>query len=92
MSLRQLEYFVATASHRTITAAARKLGVSQSTLSQQLSELERIVGARLLVRHSGGVTLTEAGRVLAGRAQRVLTEVGHAVLATRAAAHRDPRS
>lgn len=85
VSLRQLEYFVATASNRTITAAAEKLGISQSTLSQQLGELERIVGTRLLVRHSGGVVLTEPGRVLADRAQRVLAEAARAVWATRAA-------
>jgi DNA-binding transcriptional LysR family regulator len=64
-TLRQLEYFLATAEHGTVAAASRSLHVSESALSSALSALEHALGARLLVRRQAkGTTLSAAGRAL----------------------------
>ncbi len=61
MELRQLRYFVATAKTLSFSAAARKLFITQSTLSQQIQALEDELGTRLFTRSSHRVALTEAG-------------------------------
>ena len=67
----------------SLSAAARRLYVSQSALSQTVKSLERQLGVQLLVRSSTGVTTTEAGSVLLREAraliaqhERVLVAVG----------------
>ncbi len=65
MTLRQMEYFVAVAERGSISAAAAELPISESAVSMAISELERIVGVRLLHRvKARGVTLTAAGTAL----------------------------
>ena len=59
----------------SISAAARALGWTQPAVSQHLARLERDAGAPLLLRGPGGVTLTESGRVLLGRADAVAAEL-----------------
>ena len=60
MTLRQMEYFVAVAERGSIAAAAAELPISESAVSVAISELENIVGVRLLHRPSGiVVTATE---------------------------------
>jgi LysR family glycine cleavage system transcriptional activator len=48
----------------SITAAARRLGVTQGAVSQRVLRLEARLGAPLFVRHKGGITLTETGAAL----------------------------
>ena len=72
MNLKQLEYFVAIAEEGQITAAARRLHISQPPLSYELAQLERELGTQLVRRGPRGVTLTEAGRLLHERAARIL--------------------
>lgn len=72
VNLRQLEYFVAIAEEGQITAAARRLRISQPPLSHELAQLERELGTQLVRRGPRGVTLTEAGRLLRERATRIL--------------------
>ena len=72
LNLKQLEYFVAIAEEGQITAAARRLHISQPPLSYELRELERELGTQLVRRGPRGVTLTEAGRLLHERARRIL--------------------
>ena len=72
MNLKQLEYFVAIAEEGQITAAARRLHISQPPLSYELAQLERKLGTQLVRRGPRGVTLTEAGRLLHERAARIL--------------------
>lgn len=55
-----------------MSAAARRLHVSQPTLSQTIQTLEREVGVKLLVRSSRGVRPTEAGMTLLGEARAIL--------------------
>ncbi|MCM1093586.1 MAG: LysR substrate-binding domain-containing protein [Bacteroides sp.] len=64
MEIRQLKYFVKVAETLNFSEAARQLCVTQSTLSQQVKQLEYELGAQLLYRTSRNVTLTEAGREL----------------------------
>jgi DNA-binding transcriptional LysR family regulator len=62
-TLKQLQYFVAVADHGSISAAAAAGHISQAAMSQSLTDLERIVGAQLMVRHrSRGVALTGVGQ------------------------------
>ena len=75
MELHQLRSFVAAARQGSVSGAARVRGVSQPSLSQQIQRLEEAVGARLFDRVARGVVLTDAGRALLPRAERILAEV-----------------
>lgn len=55
---------------KTVGAAARQLGISSSTLYRRIAALEAATGTRCLVRGTGPTELTEAGKILAGAAQR----------------------
>lgn len=74
MELRQLRYFVKVAETLNFSEAAKLLCVTQSTLSQQVKQLETELGAPLLVRSSHSVGLTEQGRELLPYARRTLDE------------------
>src|ERR1700742_1663230 len=78
MELRQLEYFVAVARHRSFTRAAEEIYVTQPALSQQIRRLEAELGLTLLSRTSQGVELTPAGADLFERAESILGEVAQA--------------
>lgn len=75
VQLQQLRYFVAVADERHFTRAAADLGVAQPTLSKQIHSLERDIGAPLLDRTRGAVTLTPAGAALLPIARRILADV-----------------
>ncbi|MFC3451493.1 LysR family transcriptional regulator [Amycolatopsis speibonae] len=70
--LRQLRYFVAVAEDASFTKAARRLHIAQQSLSQQITVLERVLGARLLRRGSRGTRLTEIGSLFLPEARAVL--------------------
>lgn len=72
MRLRQLEYFVAVAEEHHFGRAAERLRVAQPGVSQQIKILERSLGAKLFIRGSDGVQLTEAGGALLDHARLVL--------------------
>ena len=72
MELRHLRYFVTVVQERQFVRAAAELHVAQSALSQQIRDLERELGAELLVRDRRGVTTTPAGEVLLGHARALL--------------------
>lgn len=72
MELKRLKYFVTVADEGSITAAAKKLYMSQPPLSAQIKLLEQEVGAPLFTRGPRRVQLTDAGRVLYERARSML--------------------
>lgn len=76
MTLRELQYLVALAEHRSFRRAAEACLVSQPTLSTQIAKLEDELGVRLLERGRRKVMLTPAGRDAVERAQRILRDVG----------------
>lgn len=59
--LHQLRAFVDVARQGSIRAASRVSGLSQPALTKAIQELERVVGAKLFVRHQQGVVLTDIG-------------------------------
>lgn len=75
----EMAAFAAIARQGSFTKAAIELGVSRSTLSQNLRALEERLGVRLLNRTTRSVTLTEAGRRFVERVQAALGELTAAV-------------
>ena len=72
-SLRQLRYFVVTAETLSFTAAAKRLHISQPSISTALADLESSFGVQLFIRHhASGLSLTQAGRDLLGQARNLL--------------------
>ena len=84
--LRQLRQFLAVADARSFTRAAAKLGMAQPPLSQAIRKLEEDLGARLFVRTSRTVELTEAGRILSRQAEPLIAQHQRAIRAARQAA------
>ncbi|SFT47073.1 DNA-binding transcriptional regulator, LysR family [Selenomonas sp. GACV-9] len=72
MDLKQLKYFLTVVDERQITAAAKKLHMAQPPLSQQMKMLESELGTELFKRGPHHIELTDAGRLLARRAQQLL--------------------
>ena len=72
LSLDQLRTFLTIAESKSFTRAADRLYRTQPALSMQIKALEKQLGTELLIRSGRETTLTEAGRVLASYAQRIL--------------------
>jgi LysR family hca operon transcriptional activator len=86
VEIRHLRYFVAVAEELSFTRAAARLRTAQPSLSQQIRQLEKSVGVKLLDRSRHHVGLTSAGRVFLQQAKDILARVEHARrLANRAA-------
>jgi DNA-binding transcriptional LysR family regulator len=90
LDLRRLRFLRELEERGTLAAVATALGYSPSTVSQQLSILEKEVGARLFDKAGRGVRLTDAGHLLAQHA-RVLLSAAEAAEADLAALSGDIR-
>jgi DNA-binding transcriptional LysR family regulator len=66
-----VRYFLAVARHGSTLAAAKALGLSQSTVSRRLAALERRIGRELFKRHSSGYRLSEFGTEMLPHAQQI---------------------
>ncbi|PZH03713.1 LysR family transcriptional regulator [Streptomyces sp. NTH33] len=75
LNLERLRTLDALARHGSVSGAAEGLHVTTSAVSQQMAKLEREVGQQLLARNGRGVRLTDAGRLLAEHAARILSQV-----------------
>jgi len=71
VDLKLVRAFIAVADASSVTKAAARLHISQPPLSRQIHHLEEELGLTLFVRHSHGVTLTEAGARLLEQARAV---------------------
>jgi DNA-binding transcriptional LysR family regulator len=82
LEIRHLVAMEAVARRRSFSGAAEELGYTQSAVSQQIADLERIAGTRVFDRFAGPrpVEITEAGRVLLVHANAVLARMGAAVV------------
>ena len=69
----QIAAFTHAARERSFTRAAERLGVTQSSVTQHVAKLERIMGTRLLVRRRDGLELTRAGHELFAVSDRLRT-------------------
>ena len=78
-TIRQLEYLVALDAHGHIGRAAAACFVSQPTLSAQIRELEKHLGAAVTERVGRGIVVTAAGRELAARARVILRDTDELV-------------
>lgn len=72
MTLTQLEIFSLVAELRGFTAAAMRLGISQSAVSHAIKSLEQELGVELLRRHQSAVELSDIGQQLLLRARAML--------------------
>ena len=73
--------FVAVCETESLTAAAKRLGISLSVLSRQISSLETRLGTQLLYRTTRSINLTDAGSRYLERARRILGDLEEAELA-----------
>jgi DNA-binding transcriptional LysR family regulator len=79
IDLRHFRSFVAVAEEGKIGRAANRLFITQPALSRQMQQLEREIGATLLVRVPHGVELTDAGRELLDKARVAIEAAEHAL-------------
>jgi DNA-binding transcriptional LysR family regulator len=78
LDVRRLQVLSAVVETGSVTAAAARLGYTVSSVSQQVSQLEREVGLELLEKVGRGIKPTQAGTVLAEHADTILACVGDA--------------
>ena len=71
-TLRQLKVFVVTAEHKKMSMAANQLFISQSSISQIISELEKEYDVVLFERKARELKITEAGKLLLERAKKIV--------------------
>jgi LysR family transcriptional activator of nhaA len=79
LNYHHLRHFWMIARHRSVTRAAERLGTSQSTLSEQLTELEGWLGQPLFERRGRQLHLTDAGRIALDYAETIFT-TGHELI------------
>jgi LysR family cyn operon transcriptional activator len=75
MELRHIKYLLAVADHHNFTRAAEALHVSQPTLSQQIKQLEHMLGVELFDRSGRTVRLTDAGSAYIHHARLALRDL-----------------
>jgi molybdate transport repressor ModE-like protein len=67
----RIRIFLAVVDCGSFTAAAARLRITQPAVSQNIAELERILGVQLMERARGEITLTENGRRFEGYARQI---------------------
>ncbi|HEY0917638.1 LysR family transcriptional regulator [Devosia sp.] len=75
LTLHQLRVVWAIAHAETVSRAAKQLGLSQPSLSQQVAKLEASIGQKVFDRGAGRMTPTEIGSFIVERAEQVMREV-----------------
>lgn len=75
MDTNHLRYFLAILENGSMSATAKKLGISQPALSASLQSLERLLGTTLMIRDRSGLILTRTGEELQRCAQEVMSKL-----------------
>jgi DNA-binding transcriptional LysR family regulator len=88
--LQRMAIFARVVEEKSFSAAARRLRLSKSVVSKQVTQLERSIGARLLNRTTRALSLTEAGAVFYEHCSRIVEEMEEAKLAV-SRLHSEPR-
>ena len=78
MELRHIRYFLAVAEEQNFTRAAKKVGIGQPPLSQQIQALEHELETRLFHRLSRGAELTSAGKAFLPEARSIVQQTERA--------------
>ncbi|MCB1496814.1 MAG: LysR family transcriptional regulator, partial [Bauldia sp.] len=77
-TLRQIQFFIAVADQGTVSGAAQKLSISQSSVTEAIKELERDLGVELFERHPRGLSITHQGHQFLRHATKILADVSDA--------------
>jgi LysR family cyn operon transcriptional activator len=75
MQINQIKCFVAVAAHKSVTKAAKALFVTQSAVSQTISQLERELDAKLFVKSGSGIELSPVGKKVLLNAETILEQL-----------------
>jgi DNA-binding transcriptional LysR family regulator len=86
MELHHLRCFSAVARHLNFSRAAEEMHVTQPTISRTINELEQSLGFRLFDRNRQRVIVTDEGRALISRSEKILAEVDMALYELKAVA------
>ena len=78
LKLESIQAFAAIAETGSITAAAKRLALSKSVISERLAELERTLDAKLVHRTTRTLLLTEDGKAFYARARLIVRDVDDA--------------
>src|SRR5919199_5999340 len=78
LDVRRMRVLREVAAEKSFSAAAEKLGYTQSAVSQQIAALEREAGATLIERNPRGIRLTDAGEALVRHADGILARLADA--------------
>lgn len=75
MTIQQLRYIVSVVENGTITEAAKKLYISQPSLSNAIKDIEEEVGITIFIRSRAGIVVTPEGMEFVGYARQVLHQM-----------------
>jgi DNA-binding transcriptional LysR family regulator len=75
MNIQQMKYVVAVANNGSFREAAKKLYITQPSLSNGIRELEEEIGVTLFTRTNKGALITEEGRIFLEHAEKILTQM-----------------
>ena len=76
MTLTQLRYIITVAESKSMNKAAKKLFISQPSLSSAIKELEEEIGIEVFIRNNKGVFTTTEGEEFIGYARQVVEQYG----------------
>ena len=74
MTLQQLKYVIEVADRGSMSEAAKKLFISQPSLSNSIKELEKEIHINIFIRSNKGIIVSEEGREFIGYARQVLEQ------------------
>lgn len=75
VTIQQLKYIVSVVDNGTITEAAKKLYISQPSLSNAIKDIEEEVGITIFIRSRAGIVVTPEGMEFVGYARQVLRQM-----------------